>query len=125
MMAAGTAADVRLDRDDIEAIADRVVERLADGDRRGVSVGLATAADVAERYGVTPSWVYANKKRLGAVKLGEGPKARLRFDLERVEHELRPQTRHQPPPSRRGKRGRPRKTMLPPGVELLQGRSSS
>jgi hypothetical protein len=47
-----------------------------------VGIGLATAADVAELYGVSVSWVYANKRRLGAVLLDDGPEARLRFDFE-------------------------------------------
>jgi hypothetical protein len=113
---------MRLEADEIEAIAERVAERLAERERPPANIGLATAAQVAKLFGVTTSWVYANKTRLGAVKLGAGPKARLRFDLERVEQELRPRT-----PSARGghqrrRRGRPRKTELPPGVDLLKGR---
>jgi hypothetical protein len=113
---------VRLQPDDIEAIADRVVERLSEQSRRHVTIGLATAAEVAELYGVTPGWVYANKERLGVVQLGDGPKARLRFDLERVEEELRPSAPARPEARQRTRRGRPRKTALPPGVELLKGR---
>jgi hypothetical protein len=101
-----------------------VVERLGHG-RPGVSIGLATAAEVAKLYGVTHSWVYANKNRLGAVKLGDGPKARLRFDLERVDEELRPRAVSRSGASHRARRGRPRKTALPPGVELLKGRRVS
>jgi hypothetical protein len=115
---------VRLQPDDIEAIAERVVERLSQQGPRG-SIGFATAAEVAELYGVTPSWVYANKNRLGAVKLGDGPKARLRFDLERVDEELRRRAVSRPGPHQRIRRGRPRKTALPPGVELLRGRRVS
>jgi hypothetical protein len=115
---------VRLEPDDIEAIADGVAERLAERDRLRANIGFATAAEVAELYGVTTSWVYANKKRLGAVKLGDGPKARLRFDLERVEQELRPRTASEPRRHQRMRRSRPRKTVLPPGVELLTGRGS-
>lgn len=116
--------DVQLQPDDIEAIAQRVVERL-DERRSRASLGFATAAELAELYGVTPSWVYANKNRLGAVKLGDGPRARLRFDLERVDEVFRPQTVSRPGPLQRKRRGRPRKTTLPPGVELLTGRRAS
>jgi hypothetical protein len=53
---------------------------------------------------------------------GDGPKGeRLRFDLERVSESLatRAHTRSKPP---RMRRGRPRKTRLPSGVELIQPR---
>lgn len=113
---------MRLHPKDIEAIAERIVDRLIEQGRPSAGIGLATAADVARLYGVTPSWVYANKKRLGAVKLGDGPKARLRFDLEQVDEELRPRTASHSRPRQRMRRGRPRTTALPPGVELLKGR---
>jgi hypothetical protein len=112
---------MRLDPADIEAIAELVVERLAERERRPARIGLATASEVAERYCVSLSWVYANKRHLGAVLLGDGPKARLRFDLERVAEALGSRAHgRSEPPSRRG--GRPRKTGLPPGVELIQAR---
>jgi hypothetical protein len=69
-----------LDDDDIEAIAQRVAE-LVGGRTR---VGLVGAKDVAEGLGVSTAWVYENARKLGAIKLGDGPKARLRFDLERA-----------------------------------------
>ena len=112
---------MQLDPDDIEAIAERVVERLTHETRPRARIGLATAGDVAELYAVSVSWVYANKSRLGAVVLGDGPKARLRFDLERVAQALG--TRADMPserPSRR--RRRPRKAGLPPGIVLLRAR---
>lgn len=112
---------MRLDGRDIEAIAERVVERLTEQTKAPGTIGLASAGQVAKLYGVTPSWVYANKNRLGAVKLGDGPRARLRFDLERVEEELHPRRASHSQPAPR-KPGRPRKSLLPPGVELLNGR---
>ena len=45
---------------------------------------LLDAAGVAERYGVTADWVRLNADRLGALRLGDGPRARLRFDAEKV-----------------------------------------
>jgi hypothetical protein len=112
---------MRLDPADIEAIAELVVERLAERERRPARIGLTTASEVAERYGVSVSWVYANKRRLGAVVLGDGPKARLRFDLERVGEAIgTPVEARSERPRRR--RGRPGKTGLPPGVDLLQAR---
>ena len=113
---------MRLHPSDIEAIADLVLERLAEREKPSPRIGLATASEVAERYGVSLSWVYANKRRLGAVLLGDGPKARLRFDLERVGQALGTRA-HGPSESPRRRRGRPRKTGLPPGVDLIQPRA--
>jgi hypothetical protein len=113
--------EMHLEPDDIEAIAERVVARLTRESGPRARIGLVTAADVAELYGVSVSWVYANKGRLGAVLLGAGPKARLRFDLERVAQALG--TRAPAPSERpRRRRRRSRKSGLPPGVELLQAR---
>src|SRR5215210_2091140 len=68
----------------VDAVARRVVELLDVEDRRGsegqrCSVSL-TVAQVAARYGVSRSWVYAHQRELGAMRLGSGPRARLRFD---------------------------------------------
>ena len=103
-----------------EAIAARVVELLERPDRRPAS-GLATAAEVAEQLGVNKSWVYANQKRLGGIRLGDGPRARLRFDLERARRAVDKERSEQQRPRR--SRGRPPKaSVLPEAVELLGGR---
>jgi hypothetical protein len=69
-----------------EAVAQRVVELLreqclivATGRRE-----LLTAAEVADRFGLSASYVRRHADDLGAIRLGAGPKARLRFDPERV-----------------------------------------
>jgi integrase len=41
---------------------------------------LLTAADVAWRFNVDRSWVYAHARELGVVRIGDGPRPRLRFD---------------------------------------------
>jgi hypothetical protein len=66
------------------------------------------------------SWVYAHADELGVIRLGEGEKARLRFDPERVARAVGG------PPSERGDRraGRPGKHGLPAGVRLIEGRGS-
>src|SRR3954454_4962939 len=74
---------VRLDRATIDAIARHVVEML----RAEALIGddaLLTAAEVAVRYGVSRTWVYENAECLGAIRLGNGKKPRLRFDPKRV-----------------------------------------
>ena len=42
------------------------------------------AATVAALFGVERDWVYAHKNELGALRLGSGRRARLRFDMSRV-----------------------------------------
>ena len=66
----------------VDLIAQRVLQLL--GDRNGDEIQLLTVAQVARRFQVHPSWVYANARRLGALRLGTGPKAPLRFDPRRV-----------------------------------------
>jgi len=73
-----------------ERVADRLADLLADrvadalADREPPADELIDAAEVARQLGVDRSWVYANRAQLGGVKLGDGPKARLRFSPEAV-----------------------------------------
>jgi hypothetical protein len=41
---------------------------------------LLTAAEVAARFSVDRTWVYSHARELGVVKIGSGPRPRLRFD---------------------------------------------
>jgi hypothetical protein len=81
---------VQLDTASVEAVARRVVELLRDEGAIGTAGAgeLLTAAEVARRHGVDRSWVYAHADELGALRLGDGPKPRLRFDPERVRDAL-------------------------------------
>ncbi len=67
-----------------EAVAARVVERLRDEAVPPSEPGLVDAAALARALGVSPSYVYSRSSELGARRLGNGPKARLRFDLKRA-----------------------------------------
>jgi hypothetical protein len=114
---------VNLDADDIEAVAARVVALLRDeigGARRYVD-----AAMLAKMLGVRRAWVYSRARQLGAVRLGEGPRAPLRFDVERVRAALgEPDPDEHLPreaPSRR--RGPRRRQMGAANVPLIRGRS--
>ena len=51
---------------------------------------LVDAATVACELGVSRDFVYRNAGRFGAVKLGDSPKAPLRFDLARIRQSLTP-----------------------------------
>jgi hypothetical protein len=46
--------------------------------------GLVSAAEVANRLGVSSDYVYDHADELGAIRLGNGPKPRLRFDPARL-----------------------------------------
>jgi hypothetical protein len=78
-----------LDEETIEAIARRVAE-LLDGSDRPQGAELLTAAQVADRFAVSRAYVYEHAGRLGAIRLSDGPKARLRFDPKRVAEALAP-----------------------------------
>jgi hypothetical protein len=103
-----------LDDDDIEAIAQRIVDKL-----RPPTDALVGVREVAGVLGVRPNWVYRNADALGVVRLGSGRGARLRFDLRRTLEAARglgvvPPAAQATTPRRRG---RPREA--PPGVELI------
>jgi hypothetical protein len=78
---------VQLDPESIEAVARRVADLLR-GEKPAAASELLTAADVARRFGVDRAWVYGHSGELGAVRLGDGPRGRLRFDPERVRKAL-------------------------------------
>ena len=62
----------------VEAIAQRVAELL-----RAELIGaerLLTPSEVADRFAVSRAWVYEHASELGAIRLGDGPRGRLRFD---------------------------------------------
>lgn len=83
----------QLDPADLAAIADlvavRVVERLREQDAGRPPVrGLVDANEVARRFDVSAQWVRDHATDLSAVRLGSGPKGRLRFDPVKVEAAL-------------------------------------
>jgi hypothetical protein len=95
---------IALDAATVEAIARRVVELL---ERRGLQRReLVDAAELARRFGIERSWVYSHAIELGAVKLGDGPKPRLRFDPQIAARVLRRvgEESAADPPARSGER---------------------
>jgi hypothetical protein len=82
----------------VEAIAQRVAELLRA--ELQLTPPLLTPSQVAERFAVSRTWVYEHAAELGGVKLGSGPKARIRFDASRVSQALRHEERRRPEPSR-------------------------
>ncbi|HEY7892715.1 MAG TPA: hypothetical protein VIC05_10960 [Solirubrobacteraceae bacterium] len=69
-----------LSPESIEAIARRVVELLEE--QRLAPGGLLSVSQLAKHLKLNRSWVYEHATDLGAIRLGDGPKARLRFDLQ-------------------------------------------
>jgi hypothetical protein len=98
---------------DVEAIASRVVELLRHESRLGHHVDTAA---VATMLGVKSDWVREHAVELGAIRVGDGPKGALRFDVERVKRAL--DQRRLGRPGRLRKR-RPGPARRSPGVELL------
>ncbi|MGH3427055.1 MAG: hypothetical protein ACRDQZ_05740 [Mycobacteriales bacterium] len=104
------SARIQLDAKTIHAVARRVVELL---EQRGLqSRELVDAAELARRFRIERSWVYSHAIELGAVKLGNGAKPRLRFDPQIAARVLRKAGERSAadPPARSGKRaGQPQR----------------
>jgi hypothetical protein len=115
---------VKLDADDIEAVAARVVELLQE--QAGGPGRFVDAATLAQTLRVDRDWVYARARQLDAIRLGDGPKARLRFDVQRVRELLSARDGRRPRPAEpvAKQRARPRKSTLPPGVKPVRVRPS-
>lgn len=70
-----TLSDAQLDQ-----LADRIADRLRTSHPRVPR--LVDAQTLADALGVRRETVYAHADELGAIRLGDGSKPRLRFDLE-------------------------------------------
>ncbi len=72
----------------VEQIAQRVAQLLHEhhahisAEARHAPARLLDATQLARHLGVTRTWVYEHAQQLGAIRLGTGSKARLRFDLD-------------------------------------------
>jgi fumarylacetoacetate (FAA) hydrolase family protein len=74
---------------DVEAIAEATAARLAEiVSAAPGSFALVDARQLARDLGVSLDYVYAHATELGAMRLGTGPKARIRFDLDRARQAL-------------------------------------
>lgn len=68
---------------DVDAIAEATARKLAEFvGERGKTLGLVGPRELAEGLGVSLDYVYSHATELGAMRLGSGPKARIRFDLD-------------------------------------------
>jgi hypothetical protein len=106
----------RLHPADLEALAAIVADRLIEALGPQPAPALLTASHVAERLGVTPEYVRVRADELGAVRFGSGPKARLRFDPDKVARAMGVL----PQAGARDRSARKRRHREPGDVELLQ-----
>jgi hypothetical protein len=112
------AAFAELAPDTIEAIAQRVAELLKH--HQAHPANLIDANELARRTGLSRAWIYENAEALGAIRIGTGPKPRLRFDPDALGAAIlagpgKPQPATTPTPPRR----RPKPPPTSPDVELL------
>lgn len=68
-----------IDQATIDTIAERVAQFLREADP---GHRLVDAEDLARRHGVSRSFIYEHAEELGVIRLGSGPRPRLRFDPE-------------------------------------------
>jgi hypothetical protein len=103
------SAEPILTDDQLVRLADLIADRLC-----GVpsaSDALVDAAELGRQLGLSRATIYARKAELGAVRVGNGSRARLRFDVERATEALRaaptlpPQQPPRPRKRRAAKRG--------------------
>jgi hypothetical protein len=92
-----------------EALADVLVERGLVVERTaGPAARVLDVGQVADLLGRKPAWVYAHAAELGAFRFGDGPKARLGFDVSNIERWKRDRqagrTEREPRPRRRRSR---------------------
>jgi hypothetical protein len=88
--------EVRLAPESIEALASALAEALGGGGggapARSADDGkepkMISAEEVSRRWGVGRRWVYNHSEQLGALRLGDGRRPRLRFDPVEVAERL-------------------------------------
>ena len=108
----------RLDQETVEAIAVRVVELLGD---RATPTRLVTAEELGRRLGMSRSTVYERADELGAIRIGSGPRARLRFDLARVLQRLGSDAPDSPRPAGRRWAARSSRRRAEPSLLPIRG----
>lgn len=84
-------AEVRLSAESIEALTVSIAKAIGgvrSPEQSDPPPRLLTAAEVARWWGVDRSWVYNHAEDLGARRLGEGRRPRLRFDADEVAERL-------------------------------------
>jgi predicted DNA-binding transcriptional regulator AlpA len=112
-----------VDLPDVRAIAEAVVDVLAE---RGLvvyagpspSARVLKVREVSRLLGRSAPWVYEHATELGAIRMGNGPKARIGFDIATIDqwkrdHQLAPPEAHKPA------QHRSRRSAIPTGGNLI------
>lgn len=103
-----------------EALADVLTERGFLGQTAGGSPErILNATEVARLLGRERQWVYDHAAELGAFRYGEGPKARLGFDMAEVQRWKRDRRIQQETPARARRRRPARPKARDGGANLL------
>lgn len=79
-------AELTLPPEALELLAQRVADLVSD--RVAAGSPLVDAEALAHFLNVERSYVYEHANELGAVRLGDGPRARLRFDVAEAKRRL-------------------------------------
>ena len=104
---------LRLDPDDVEAIAERVAELLGRGAPQAVSERWLSTSEVALAFGRSPEWVRDHASELGGRKIG-GPRAPWGFPVACLDAVDQATAVAEPPvPPRRRRVSRPTVALLP------------
>ena len=82
---------------------------------------LLTVKELAQHLQLNPAWVYEHADELGAIRTGNGPKARIRFDTHTATQALKRHQRQTPPLTRARKPQRP--APYPTDAPLLEIRN--
>jgi hypothetical protein len=91
-----------LDNEDIETIAKRAAHHVVDLLKRpGAGIHqLLNPKELASALNVSVDYVYEHAADLGAMRLGDGPKAHLRFDLHTARRRMTERKPYTPPKAR-------------------------
>jgi hypothetical protein len=98
----------------VEQVATRVAQLLHrqqqahDQEQTQEKLGLLTVAKLAKHLDLNPAYIYEHADELEAIRIGDGPKARIRFDLHTAEAALKKlqATREPAPPETAGRKRR-------------------
>jgi hypothetical protein len=82
-----------------------------------------TAKELAHHLKLNPAWVYEHAEELGAIRTGDGPKARMRFDPQTATEALRRHQKPSVPASGRPGRMAPRAPVYTADAPLLHVRN--
>ena len=110
----------RLHPDDLRELARLIAAELVEAQAAPGAPEYVDANEIARRFKISRDTVYEHARDFGAARIGDGPRARLRFDPAKVSAALGVHDQPVPEPaSTPGRRRRRAKTTSSSGVPLL------